>query len=59
MINKEIYNLAGQAGATDESGGSIKNANIICFTRIEFEDFIQRFSNYLKEELENATKKNV
>lgn len=45
-MNEEIYDLAAQSGATDEKGCSVKNSDVICFTKTEFEGFIERLINY-------------
>lgn len=50
-MNEEIYNLAAQAGATDEHGHSVKTADVVCFTRTEFDGFIQRLVEYQTSEL--------
>jgi hypothetical protein len=49
-INPKIFQLAKEAGATDEKGGSI-DTGIISFTNREFEDFMTRYTKYLQDEL--------
>jgi DICT domain-containing protein len=46
-FNPEIYNMASQAGATDEKGGPI-STGVISFTPYEFEDFMTRFVRYVQ-----------
>lgn len=49
-MNKEILQLAKEAGATNEIGGSA-DSGTVCFTHQEFHDFIQRFMQYQFEEI--------
>jgi len=55
-FNPKIYELATQAGATDEKGGSI-SSGVISFTKYEFEDFMTRYTRYVQARMQAIVKK--